>query len=86
MQRWMITGRCDGMTSMTASLALNSMVAWLFVRGRIPMAVGLQLWLAPILNVEGMGADHPYLWLGQALWDVAHECNLSPHPGDPLTH
>lgn len=45
------------------------------------MAAGLQLWLAPILNVEGMGADHPYLWPGQALWDVALECYVSPHPG-----
>jgi hypothetical protein len=66
---------------MTASRALNSMVAWLFARVKGLMVAGLQLWLAPILNVEGMGFDHPYLWPGQAPWDVAHECNVSRHPG-----
>ena len=64
---------------MTASRTLNLMVVWLFTRVKGLMAAGLQLWMDPILNVEGMGVDHPYLWLGQALWDVAHGCNVSPH-------
>jgi hypothetical protein len=67
------------MAAIIASLALNFLVVGLFARGRSPMAPGWQLWLAPILNDEGMGADHPYLWPGQAWCDVALECCVSPH-------
>jgi hypothetical protein len=52
---------------MTASRTLNLMVVWLFTRVKGLMVAGLQLWMDLILNVEGMGADHPYLWPGQAL-------------------
>jgi hypothetical protein len=41
------------------------------------MAPAWKLWLAPILNDEGMGADHPYLWPSQVWCDVALE--VSPH-------
>jgi hypothetical protein len=63
----MVTERCDEAVAIIASLALNFLAARLFVRRRSHTAPGWKLWMAPILNVEGMKANHPYLWPGQAL-------------------